>query len=129
MGPFSATRLRRTDSTAPSVTNCPEDDAFSDRASTSSQSTWTPAASRTRRVAAATSGPIPSPGISVTLCRMAHLIVCEGDRVVETRSNTRFPDKKSYVQVRCAVIDKVCYTLVERCIAGLPACGGQRNYD
>src|SRR5271165_680184 len=68
IGPFNATRLRRTDSTAPSVTNCPVADAFSERASTSSQSIWTPAASRMRRTAAATSGPIPSPAINVTLC-------------------------------------------------------------
>src|SRR6266403_4281268 len=68
MGPFSAMWFLLTDSTANWLTSCPRSVVLSVRPSSSSQSIWTPAASRMPRAAAATSGPIPSPGIKVTLC-------------------------------------------------------------
>src|SRR6266446_103367 len=68
IGPFSATRFLRTDSTAALLTDFPWSAELSERPAISSQSICTPVASRTWRVVAATSGPIPSPGLSVTLC-------------------------------------------------------------
>src|SRR5215475_6191946 len=47
-------------------TDCPVLAMISGLSSATSQSIWTPVASTARRVAADTSGPIPSPGMRVT---------------------------------------------------------------
>jgi hypothetical protein len=48
-----------------------------------------------RRVAVATSGPMPSPGIKVTLCLIDASIVSEGLRLVETTVPEEFPGKNT----------------------------------
>src|SRR5437879_10919906 len=72
IGPLSATPVSRIASRTSggsgfppclSITSAP--------ASRTSQSNSTPVASRTRRVASVNSGPVPSPGMSVTLCATA----------------------------------------------------------
>src|SRR5713101_8954937 len=70
IGPFSPTWLRRTDSTTPAYASSSEPASDRGLGETSSHSIATPAASMICRAACATSGPIPSPGISVTLCRI-----------------------------------------------------------
>src|SRR5213592_3485091 len=69
IGPFSATPFRRIDSRVAGGSGLP---AFSSITSvpacSTSQSNATPVASSTRRVASVSSGPVPSPGISVTRC-------------------------------------------------------------
>ncbi len=67
-GPFSATRFRSIDATSslgmysPCFSNAPAP------AANRSHANCTPVASRIRTTASVTSGPIPSPGISVTAC-------------------------------------------------------------
>src|SRR3954469_8355167 len=72
MGPLIATPLRRTESMVACGSGVPAVSMMSTPASWTSQSNDDPevaaAASRTRRVASASSGPVPSPGISVTRC-------------------------------------------------------------
>ena len=71
IGPFSATLFRRTDSIAAAFSTSPFVvllSVFCARAPNSSHSICTPVASRIRRTAEETSGPMPSPGNNVTLC-------------------------------------------------------------
>src|SRR5574337_1093647 len=68
MGPFSATRLRRTDSTAWACADSLPRRSTGVRADTSSHWMETPVALMIRCAACATSGPMPSPGIRVTMC-------------------------------------------------------------
>src|SRR5438874_3733436 len=53
---------------------------MSSPAGCSSQSNWTPVASSTRRVASTSSGPVPSPGMIVTLCAMRRAMLSVGWR-------------------------------------------------
>ena len=66
IGPLSATRLRRIDSSTCSGSGVPYSAMTASPASWTSHSKATPDASSTRRVASASSGPMPSPGIRVT---------------------------------------------------------------
>ncbi len=72
IGPLMATPLRRTESIVSCGSGVPADSMMSTPASWTSQSNADPvvaaAASSTRRVASDSSGPVPSPGISVTRC-------------------------------------------------------------
>ena len=79
IGPFRATRLRRIESRTCSGSGVPYSAMTASPASTTSQSNATPEASRTRRVASASSGPMPSPGISVTRWVMARMIAADAD--------------------------------------------------
>ena len=65
IGPLSPTRLRRTDSRTWSGSGVPYSAIAASPASTDSHSKPIPVASRTRVVASASSGPMPSPGIRV----------------------------------------------------------------
>ncbi len=66
IGPFRATRLFRIESRTESGRGVPLFRIAASPASTTSHSMATPVASATSRAAAVTSGPIPSPGTSVT---------------------------------------------------------------
>src|SRR5215212_4079923 len=77
MGPLSATLLRRIDSRTWSGSGVPYWAITASPASTTSHSNETPDASRTRRVASASSGPMPSPGISVTWWGMTAILSTE----------------------------------------------------
>ena len=68
MGPLRAVPRRRIDWSTGSGTAVPYLAITSPPASTRSHSIFTPAASMTRTAASVTSGPIPSPGSSVTSC-------------------------------------------------------------
>ena len=69
IGPFSATPFRLIDSSVSSAAaGCPPSSITSTPACWTSQSNATPVASSTRRVASVSSGPVPSPGMSVTRC-------------------------------------------------------------
>ena len=65
-GPFIATPLRTTDSATLSGSGVPTASSAGCPTCWTSQSNATPVASSTRRVASTTSGPMPSPGMSVT---------------------------------------------------------------
>ena len=69
-GPLSATRFRRTESITSSGSEEPPKSWAWPPTTNRSHSMWTPAASMMRSTAAETSGPMPSPGISVTRCVM-----------------------------------------------------------
>ena len=71
IGPFNATRERRMDSSTRSGSGVPSPSITPAPASCTSHSTSTPVAATTSRAASATSGPIPSPGTSVTRCLTA----------------------------------------------------------
>ena len=66
IGPLSATRFSRTDASVDSGSGVPSASITSTPACRTSHSNGTPVASSTRRVASVSSGPVPSPGISVT---------------------------------------------------------------
>src|ERR671937_667502 len=69
IGPLSATPVRRIESSVGSGSGLPPNCSITSApASRTSQSNSTPVASSTRRVASVSSGPVPSPGISVTSC-------------------------------------------------------------
>src|ERR1700674_5664575 len=68
-GPLMATLLRRIDSSTCTGIGLPNFSMTSSPASCTSHSMSTPVASITRRAAELTSGPTPSPGISVIACR------------------------------------------------------------
>src|SRR5438552_3822111 len=68
-GPLMATRLRRIESSTCAGMGSPYCSITPSPASCTSHSMSTPVASMTRRAAALTSGPTPSPGISVIVCR------------------------------------------------------------
>src|SRR4051794_22766284 len=69
IGPLSATPFCLIDSSVSSGSGFPPWSAMaSSPAGRTSHSNSTPVASRTRRVASVSSGPVPSPGISVTRC-------------------------------------------------------------
>src|SRR3954453_16693501 len=70
VGPFSAMPRSRIDSSVRSGSGLPSSSKTSMPAGCSSHSNSTPVASSTRRVASAISGPVPSPGMSVTRCAM-----------------------------------------------------------
>ena len=74
IGPLSATRLRRIDSRTWSGSGVPYSAMTASPASTVSHSNSMPVASRTRRVASASSGPMPSPGIRVTRWAMRPIV-------------------------------------------------------
>src|SRR6266571_8776326 len=124
MGPLSATRFLRTESTAAWLTTCPWSEDSPARPAISSQSICTPAASRTRRVAEATSGPMPSPGINVTLCFM-DASYCKrslpGGRIA-AEAGVSYQEPVHY-----AVEQNYCYTVRVDSCAGVPASGGQEN--
>ena len=67
MGPFSATPVRRTESSSSAGIAVPVRSKASTPAVCRSQSMATPEASRMARTAPVTSGPMPSPGTSVTV--------------------------------------------------------------
>src|SRR5262252_2580942 len=69
IGPFSATRLRRMDSSTCSGSGVPYSAMTFSPACWTSQSNSTPVASRALTVASLISGPTPSPGIRVTAWR------------------------------------------------------------
>ena len=71
IGPFSATPLRLIDSSVSSGRGVPASSITSTPACRTSHSKSTPVASRTRRAASVSSGPVPSPGISVTRWAMS----------------------------------------------------------
>ena len=83
IGPFSATCVRRTDSTACSRGNSPTRFPPSSGAANTSHSTETPEASTICLAAFATSGPIPSPGRRVILCVIVSIILRETPQIVE----------------------------------------------
>src|SRR5262245_42215766 len=96
MGPLRATLLRRIDSRTCSGSGVPWVAIRASPASTTSQSNSMPVASRTRRVASASSGPMPSPGIRVTRWAMRPIVAAErgrpplnGGRSVAARSWSR----------------------------------------
>ena len=67
IGPLSATPFRRIDSSVASGSGLPPWSAITSApAGWTSHSNSTPVASSTRRVASVSSGPMPSPGMSVT---------------------------------------------------------------
>ena len=66
IGPFRAVRFLRIDSMTRSGSGVPSRAATAAPASWMSHSIWAPVAAMTIRAASDTSGPIPSPGISVT---------------------------------------------------------------
>src|SRR3954465_3574379 len=67
IGPFSATPVSRIASSTSSGSGLPPYFSITSApASRTSHSNSTPVASRTRRVASVSSGPVPSPGMSVT---------------------------------------------------------------
>ena len=67
IGPFSATPVRRIESSVGSGSGLPPYCSITSApACWTSHSNSTPVASSTRLVASASSGPVPSPGISVT---------------------------------------------------------------
>src|SRR5439155_5370341 len=69
IGPLSATPVSRIASRAPGGSGLPTYFSISSApASPTSHSSSTPVASRTRRVASVSSGPVPSPGMRTTLC-------------------------------------------------------------
>ena len=69
IGPFSAVPFWRIDSSTCSGSGLPSFSSITSvPACWTSQSNSTPVASSTRRVASASSGPVPSPGIRVTRC-------------------------------------------------------------
>ncbi len=73
-----------------------------------------------RRTAVATSGPMPSPAISVTLCLMTHPIVGEAAQLVERHASALLRRLKpvrerAFVvaqsgKQRCAPLLELCYT-------------------
>src|SRR5919204_2491189 len=68
MGPLSTTRVARIESRTRFGIGAPSRSATSEPAGWTSQSNATPVASSDRRAASTTSGPTPSPGISVAAC-------------------------------------------------------------
>src|SRR5918992_369872 len=68
VGPLMAMPLSRMESSVRSGRGLPSSSYTSTPASWKSQSNSTPVASSTRLVASASSGPVPSPGMKVTLC-------------------------------------------------------------
>ncbi len=68
IGPLMATLFLRTDSSTCSGSGVPYFSMTSAPASAISHSMSTPVASTTRRIAVVSSGPIPSPGMRVTVC-------------------------------------------------------------
>ena len=66
IGPFSATPFAFTDASVSSGSGVPASSITSTPAWRTSHSSSTPVASRTRRVASVSSGPVPSPGMRVT---------------------------------------------------------------
>src|SRR2546426_6338195 len=89
MGPLSATRLRRIDSRTCSGSGVPYWAMTASPASTTSHSRTTPEASSTRRVASASSGPMPSPGISVTRWDIAAILAGRTGRSGRTGPSVR----------------------------------------
>ncbi len=67
IGPFSAMPFRLIDSIVSGGSGVPASSMTSTPASRTSQSNATPVASSTRRVASVSSGPVPSPGMSVAV--------------------------------------------------------------
>ena len=70
IGPFSAILFAFTEASVSSGSGVPACSITSTPACRTSQSKATPVASRTRRVASVSSGPVPSPGMRVTRCAM-----------------------------------------------------------
>ena len=70
IGPLSAILFALIDASVSSGSGVPAVSITSTPASRTSQSNATPVASSTRRVASVSSGPVPSPGMSVTRCAM-----------------------------------------------------------
>jgi hypothetical protein len=68
IGPLMATSFALIESITESGSGVPAVSMMSTPASRTSQSKSTPVASRTRLVASAISGPVPSPGMNVTRC-------------------------------------------------------------
>src|SRR6266436_3720480 len=124
MGPFSATRFLRTDSTAAWLTLFPWSEELSERPAISSQSICTPVASRMRRVAAATSGPIPSPGIRVTLCLIIASYCKARDPGLSKCGDTR---RFTAGTEGCNAVWEFWYTVSVESFAGAPASGGQED--
>src|SRR5581483_7080201 len=72
IGPLRATPFRRIDSSVCSGRGLPPNCSITSApACCTSHSNSTPVASSTRRVASVSSGPVPSPGMRVTLCAIA----------------------------------------------------------
>jgi hypothetical protein len=72
IGPFSAVPFSRIEARVASGSGLPPFFSITSvPACWTSQSNSTPVASRTRRVASVSSGPVPSPGMSVTRCAKA----------------------------------------------------------
>src|SRR5829696_2639418 len=82
-----ATPRSRIEASVRSGSGLPSDSYTSTPASWKSQSNSTPVASSTRRVASASSGPVPSPGIKVTRCDTAVLSVSGAGRHSNSRGN------------------------------------------
>ena len=74
-GPFSATRLLRIDSITRGGSGVPSASMTESPAGWTSHSISTPVASTTTRAASTSSGPAPSPGISVIRCTVTPEIV------------------------------------------------------
>src|SRR5258708_24191431 len=124
IGPFRATRFLRTASTAAWLTLFAWSEELSERPAISSHSNWTPVASKMRRVAAATSGPIPSPGMRVTLC----LIIasyCKGSAAACLNAGYRWRFLTG--TGACNAVCEFCYTVEVDRFAGVPASGGQED--
>src|SRR6185436_21055126 len=92
-GPFSATLLRRIDSSTSAGNGSPKREIASAPTKYFSHSTSTPAHSMIDTTAAVTSGPMPSPGSSVILC-LAML-------VNPFRSPPRLVDREVHRHPRC----------------------------
>src|SRR5580700_3125367 len=79
-GPLMATLLRRIESSTCFGSGSPNSSITPSPASCTSQSISTPVASMTRRAASLTSGPTPSPGINVIVCRAMLLLSSSTER-------------------------------------------------
>src|SRR5437588_8511172 len=80
VGPLMPTPLRLIESSVRSGNGVPSSAYTSSPAGCSSQSNSTPVASSTRRVASTSSGPVPSPGMIVTLYAMRRAMLSVGWR-------------------------------------------------
>src|SRR5258705_4014507 len=77
-GPFSATRCSRTRASVASGSGSPKRSAAAAPAYAITQSMATPVAATTSRAAAATSGPMPSPGMSTTFMDDHYILLPHG---------------------------------------------------
>src|SRR5918997_1467938 len=82
VGPLMPTPLCLSDASVSSGNGLPWRSYSSTPASRRSQRNSTPVASSTRRVASASSGPVPSPGMKVTLCVKTVLSISVERRIV-----------------------------------------------